>query len=219
MKFLRLRGITASQLPAPNATTESLSSFLGAIVREAAPFVDGIDVVRPPPSGNGRGGDYKERGVMLWRNSGKRKGYSDSEAGVDLFERVVDVAVLVPGDSPSDADAEIGEGGGGDGEGSGSGSVDGRKKSMMKTEKETWVCRRSVHRDARERGTAGWDEFKRGFKERHVETEAAFTGTVVGHEVLVSDVPSAFTPPFFFTSSLFSHDSIPFMLSCFPGLG
>jgi len=179
--------------------------------------VDGVDVVPPPPSGDGRGGDYKERGVMIWRNSGKREGYSDSEAGVDLFERVVDVAVVVPGDSPSDADAEIGEGGDGDGEGSG--SVDGRKKKTMRTVKETWVCRRSVHRDASERGTAGWDEFKRGFKERHVETEAAFVGTVVGYELLVSDVPSAFTPLFFFTSSLLFHDSIPFVLSCFPGLG
>ena len=158
--------------------------------------MDGVDVVPPPPSRDGRGGDCKERGVMLWRNSGKRKGYSDSEAGVDLFERVVAVVDVVPGDSPSEAVAETGEGGGGDGEESG--SADGRKKSMIKTEKETWVCRRSVHRDARERGTAGWDEFKRGFKGRHVETEAAFTGTVVGYKVLVSDVPSAFTPLFFF---------------------
>ena len=45
--------------------------------------------------------------------------------------------------------------------------------------RETWVCRRSVHRDAAARGTASWAEFRDCFKERHVETEGSFTPTVV----------------------------------------
>lgn len=45
---------------------------------------------------------------------------------------------------------------------------------------ETWAARRSVHRDSATRGTAGWDEFRRWFKDEHAEAEDAFTKTVVG---------------------------------------
>ncbi|KAK3362928.1 hypothetical protein B0T25DRAFT_575592 [Lasiosphaeria hispida] len=45
--------------------------------------------------------------------------------------------------------------------------------------RETWACRRSVHRDAAEAGTASWGEFRQCFKERHVATEDAFTPTVI----------------------------------------
>ncbi|KAK0633420.1 hypothetical protein B0T14DRAFT_506740 [Immersiella caudata] len=49
---------------------------------------------------------------------------------------------------------------------------------------ETWICRRSVHADSDETGkkSANWDEFWNGFKERHVEVEREFTGSVVGVE-------------------------------------
>ena len=45
---------------------------------------------------------------------------------------------------------------------------------------ETWVCRRSVHRDAAETGTAAWDEFVQGFKDAHAATEMGFTASVIG---------------------------------------
>ncbi|KAH8815182.1 hypothetical protein F5884DRAFT_167998 [Xylogone sp. PMI_703] len=45
---------------------------------------------------------------------------------------------------------------------------------------ETWFCRKSTHRNAREKGTASWDEFVTSFKEHHAESEKAFTPTVIG---------------------------------------
>lgn len=45
---------------------------------------------------------------------------------------------------------------------------------------ETWACRRSVHEDAARAGTASWEEFVDALRERHVETEDAFTPAVVG---------------------------------------
>lgn len=45
---------------------------------------------------------------------------------------------------------------------------------------ETWFCRKSTHKNAKEKGTAGWDEFVTSFKEHHAESEQAFTPTVIG---------------------------------------
>jgi len=72
---------------------------------------------------------------------------------------------------------------------------------------ETWACRRSVHRDEMRKGTASWGEFWDGFKERHVEVEAAFTSSVVSaDEVLRWDCGSVVgDPPFFFS---FSHSVV-----------
>ncbi|KAM7222324.1 Protein of unknown function (DUF3074) domain containing protein [Rhypophila decipiens] len=47
---------------------------------------------------------------------------------------------------------------------------------------ETWVCRRSVHQDKREKGTASWEEFRKCFKEKHPETEKLFTPSVIRME-------------------------------------
>lgn len=41
-----------------------------------------------------------------------------------------------------------------------------------------WVCRRSVHRDAPEPGTASWEEFRTGLRVNHSENEMAYTPTV-----------------------------------------
>lgn len=54
------------------------------------------------------------------------------------------------------------------------------------TETETWACRRSVHVDAAQRGTASWAEFVECLRDRHAETEEAFTPTVLGHRVVAS---------------------------------
>lgn len=54
------------------------------------------------------------------------------------------------------------------------------------TETETWACRRSVHADQAKRGTASWAEFVECLRDRHAETEEAFTPTVLGHRTVVS---------------------------------
>lgn len=59
-------------------------------------------------------------------------------------------------------------------------TVDGR------SETETWACRRSVHVDAAQTGSASWDEFVECLRDRHAETEDAFTPTVLGHREVAS---------------------------------
>lgn len=51
---------------------------------------------------------------------------------------------------------------------------------------ETWACRRSVHADAASKGTASWAEFADCIRDRHAETEDAFTPTVLAHREAVS---------------------------------
>lgn len=41
-------------------------------------------------------------------------------------------------------------------------------------------CRRSCHKNSNETGTASWDEFRRAFKEHHLESENAFTASIIG---------------------------------------
>lgn len=54
-------------------------------------------------------------------------------------------------------------------------------EGMARVEKdEMWFCRRSVHRDASEKGTASWAEFVHAFKENHPQSEDAFTPAVIG---------------------------------------
>lgn len=51
---------------------------------------------------------------------------------------------------------------------------------------ETWACRRSVHADEASRGTASWAEFADCIRDRHAETEDAFTPTVLAHREAIS---------------------------------
>lgn len=51
---------------------------------------------------------------------------------------------------------------------------------------ETWACRRSVHADEATKGTASWAEFADCIRDRHAETEDAFTPTVLAHREAVS---------------------------------
>lgn len=44
--------------------------------------------------------------------------------------------------------------------------------------RETWIARRSLHLDAKEKGTASWEEFVDGLKRGHAEHEGEFTPTV-----------------------------------------
>lgn len=95
----------------------------------------------------------------LWKSKGV-KTLPESDARVEVTERVVEM---------TKAGAGSGEGGGGGGE-----------------EKDTWVCRRSVHADSAVRGSASWAEFVDCLRDRHAETEEAFTPGVVGHRVAVT---------------------------------
>jgi hypothetical protein len=51
---------------------------------------------------------------------------------------------------------------------------------------ETWACRRSVHADEATKGTASWAEFADCIRDRHAETEDAFTPTVLAHREAIS---------------------------------
>lgn len=62
-------------------------------------------------------------------------------------------------------------------------------------EHDTWACRRSVHADEASRGTASWAEFADSIRDRHPETEDAFTPTVLAHREAVSWAGAAGTPP------------------------
>ncbi|KAH8698281.1 hypothetical protein BGW36DRAFT_143533 [Talaromyces proteolyticus] len=51
-------------------------------------------------------------------------------------------------------------------------------------EKDYWVCRKSVHNNAAEKGSASWAEFERGLRENHSENEMAYTPSVSSVEHL-----------------------------------
>ncbi|KAK0733894.1 hypothetical protein B0T26DRAFT_760467 [Lasiosphaeria miniovina] len=89
-------------------------------------------------------------------SSAKTFSAADCAAPVALFERRVDVAEL------ERIAARSGQA--------------GKKVEAA----EVWSCRRSLHQDAAAKGTASWHEFRDCFKDRHVETEDAFTPSVVG---------------------------------------
>lgn len=57
--------------------------------------------------------------------------------------------------------------------------------STCTTDNEYWVCRRSVHVDAAEEGTATWAEFEKGLRENHSENEMAYTPSVTAVEHLL----------------------------------
>lgn len=50
---------------------------------------------------------------------------------------------------------------------------------------EYWVCRKSTHADAAQKGTASWAEFVKGLRENHSENEMAYTPSVASVEHLV----------------------------------
>jgi Protein of unknown function (DUF3074) len=48
-----------------------------------------------------------------------------------------------------------------------------------------WVCRRSIHADSAQKGSASWAEFEHGLRENHSENEMDYTPTVASVEHLV----------------------------------
>jgi hypothetical protein len=148
--LLRLWGITTNQLPPESSTSEELLPFLLSMLQEAVPFID---------SAAPKSGDASHPSAKAWKSKGT-KSSAGSSAKVEIAERVISASEL-----EALAAERRGAGGGGGGGAS---------------SHETWAVRKSVHADAAEKGTASWAEFVDCFKERHAETEDAFTPAVVG---------------------------------------
>ncbi|KAI0843013.1 hypothetical protein F5Y06DRAFT_256683 [Hypoxylon sp. FL0890] len=144
--LVRLWGIHTAQLPPDSATSDELAPLLMAILQEAVPF---IDSAAPKESPNGAADP------TLWKHKGSHS-HPDSAAKTEVLERVVPAAELEKVASRS-------------------GGREGKDGKEEKVRPETWCCRRSVHEDRAEKGTASWDEFVRCFREEHAESEKAFT--------------------------------------------
>lgn len=148
----------------PNTADDYAFAAALAAEEEAAAAAANASRGRPAallsiPSSSGRRG--KSTGShgpagALWRYKGAKNFSPTSAAPVDLLERVV---------GPADLAAVAAR--------SGSGGAPGPPAA------ETWACRRSVHVDAAEPGTAGWAEFDDALRVRHAETEEDFTPTIV----------------------------------------
>lgn len=93
-----------------------------------------------------------------WKTKGT-KTYAHSDAPVHLYERSVSAADL---QAIVEAHTDI-----------------PHLAQAASSQAETWVLRRSVHKDVAETGTAAWNEWKRSFKDEHAEAEKAFTPTVL----------------------------------------
>ncbi|KAI1645701.1 uncharacterized protein F4817DRAFT_166366 [Daldinia loculata] len=118
-----------------------------------------------PKAGNGAA-DPK-----LWKLKGSHA-HPDAAARIDVLERVVPAAEL--------------------GEVAKEGGSKEKEKGKGKVRPETWCCRRSVHEDKPERGTASWEEFVRSFRDEHAESERAFTPACVdAHQALAWDCGGA----------------------------
>jgi hypothetical protein len=59
------------------------------------------------------------------------------------------------------------------------GNIPGMSPLRPDGKAETWVTRRSLHKDDKTPGTACWEEFVDAFKDNHAQTEIAFTPTVL----------------------------------------
>ncbi|EPE29280.1 hypothetical protein GLAREA_00440 [Glarea lozoyensis ATCC 20868] len=95
----------------------------------------------------------KSGGPSTWKAKGAPKKFPTSKAPVHLCEWTV------PG-------AELDQ-------------VSGMSQFSADRKDEYWCCRKSVHRDVAETGTATWREFVHNFKDHHAESERDFTPTVM----------------------------------------
>jgi len=159
--WVRLEGISLSQLPAggrgvkgtnPVSSTEKYNDGSGSTATPSLKqfLTDVLSESIPFIDGVAP----KSGANPTWKFKGSPKRYAASAAPVYLCERVV---------SGKELD-----------------KVEGMRKFNADRKDETWICRRSCHRNVSEKGTASWNEFVRSFKEHHAETEKAFTPTVIG---------------------------------------
>jgi hypothetical protein len=131
----------------------------GAGSDDLLPFIIAILQEAEPfiDSAGPKSGDASHPSAKAWKHK-TTKTSADSAAKVEVLERVISASEL-------EALAAAKHGGKG------------------KAQQETWVVRRSVHADKVEKGTASWHEFVDCFKDRHSETEEAFTPAIVGAHV------------------------------------
>lgn len=142
-------GIDPSQLPAESATAAQLSPFLESIFSEAIPFIEDV----PAESDSA-----ETSSASSWQPK-KTYHFDSSEAPVYLFEHKLNAEGLrATAKEHRDILPQV---------------------EPHKVSDETWFLRRSTHRDAAERKTASYAEFREHFKEHHAESELAFTDTVV----------------------------------------
>ncbi|KAK7752402.1 hypothetical protein SLS62_005555 [Diatrype stigma] len=149
--LVRLWGLSSHQLPPATASGDALVPFLTAVLQEVVPFIDSAAPKSPPPSAKD---SKKDR---LWKPKGT-KSHPDSAAPVDVSERRISAAELrqiLDGSGGREKNTPVPSGGG-----------------------EMWCCRRSVHADAAEPGSASWAEFDRCFRLDHAACEKAFTPSV-----------------------------------------
>ncbi|KAI6710895.1 hypothetical protein JHW43_006576 [Diplocarpon mali] len=104
--------------------------------------------------------DIPPSSLAPWKPRGSPRTYASSSAPVHVYERVV---------RGEELDA-----------------VEGMSAHGRAFKDETWFCRRSVHRDAAEKGTASWQEFEHAFREQHAESEDAFTPTIIASRQAMS---------------------------------
>jgi hypothetical protein len=164
--LVRLTGLTLSQLPPGGRGTSSttsagsaeashntsaLKTFFTSLLRESLPFLDSL-APKSSASPNPTPGAHWKRKM--------RKVYPNSEAPVDVFERVV---------LGSEIDA-----------------ISGMDQLSADKKNETWFTRRSCHRDCAEPRTANWAEFENAFKDDHPGAEDAFTASILGARTAVS---------------------------------
>jgi len=165
--LIRLWGIKTDQLPpVPGAegtgsNVDGLTQLLASLLREAVPFIDSVAPKGDRHTSAGVSDPTQKLKTGNWKPKGTKSYHPTSTAKVELFERVVGPKEL----EEAAAAAAVGKG-----------------KKLATGAGETWICRRSVHEDRKEKGTASWDEFRDCLKERHAETEEMFTPSVVRME-------------------------------------
>ncbi|RDL34602.1 Uncharacterized protein BP5553_07730 [Venustampulla echinocandica] len=158
--WVRLEGIATSQLPPgakgnePSNQTSASPEFFHDPGSAPAPDIKSfITSVLSESIPFIDGVAPKSGGPTTWKVNGSPKKYSSSTAPVHLYECTV-------------LGKELDK-------------LEGMSQYSADRKDETWFCRRSVHKDAAEEGTANFDEFKHNFKEHHAESEVAFTPTVI----------------------------------------
>lgn len=158
--LVRLSGLTTDELPA--GASGGLSSSQHApvtpantVITAASPLTFLTDVLNEAiPFLDTVAPKALSAPGTLWKQRGPPRRFSASESPVEVYSLVV-------------AGADIDD-------------IPGADALRANAKDETWICRRSVHRDAAQKGTASWEEFVEGFKEQHAETEKGFIDTVIG---------------------------------------
>lgn len=154
--LVRLEGISISQLPSGGQGNDSSSApsngnGASSTSQDLSSFISKVFTEAIPFID---GVAPKVGGSSKWKTKGAPKRYPSCHAPVELYEYAV---------SGKDLD-----------------KVEGMSQFSADRKDETWFCRRSVHKNEAEKGTASWEEFVKYFKEQHSESEEAFTPGVIG---------------------------------------